>query len=92
MDTDTRLSKEDIRAAVNEVLGADRVRSVHSAFGSNSDGAEIVRVYVVYDAARAPTVKEMDRVIEVLWNGDATTPFPVIDFMEEADLERTAAE
>ena len=84
---------KDVEDVVRKVLGS-RVRFVESAERTNDDGAAVLKVRVVYDAAAAPTVEEMEGVFDALWSIGhlVNAPFPVIDFQEDTDVTPLAAE
>lgn len=83
-----------IERAVRATLGTQRVRSVASEEKINDDGAAVIRVLIVYDASKGLSVEEMESVVDAVWLGRASdeSPFPVIDFQEDTDLESVAAE
>lgn len=84
----------DTERTIRAVLGEDRVISVNAYTKTNFDGMEVLRVIVVYDALRAPTVAEMTRVVDALVAEmpDMDAPFPVVDFQADTDHEPVAAE
>ncbi len=85
--------RQEVESVVRELLGS-RVRLVDSADRVNDDGAAVLKVRVVYDASEAPSIEDMDRVLDALWNlgNGEDAPFPVIDFQEDTDVTPLAAE
>jgi hypothetical protein len=58
----------ELEEIVRSQLGDDRVCKVVVKHSQNSDGDDVVRVYVVYHGGKkSPTVEEMQDITDKLW-------------------------
>lgn len=84
----------DTESTVRRVLGEARVKAVKHHIKVNFDDLPILRVNVVYDSKKPPSVDEMTLVMGALIDAmvDADAPFPVIDFVADTEDGRVASE
>ena len=85
---------EKIEEIVRDVLGIARARSTDGYLAVNHDGNKILRVLVVYDAAKPITVDEMDSIVDRAWDSLAEKAgvVPVFDFRADSGNDFLAAE
>ncbi|MEO1324770.1 MAG: hypothetical protein AAFV59_17390 [Pseudomonadota bacterium] len=88
------LSPEKIRELSKRVIGEDRVSSVHYEKDANEDEFLIARIRIVYFPNTNVSVEQMEEILESIWNlsSGVDDPFPIVDFTEEENGGRVAAE
>lgn len=82
---------DDEEGIVRRQLGNARVRNVHVHKEVNGDGAEVRRVFVVYERSKgALTTEEMSDTTDALWLATLKSEIktsPVISYVSSEDVE-----
>lgn len=84
---------EELYSELVRLLGDGAVSAVESGVAENRDGAPVWYIQVTYPSGRAPSVKDMSRVLDALWPTELNdaAPVPVVSFLDASETGCVAA-